>query len=386
MNDNAQFTIHSSQLRKVFIKVFLHCALCTVNCALSLWAESDKIAEYLSVLGSDTLEVYQKQAKESLIKMGPEILPLLEEAYAKSSPDKQAVLLEVAGEVKSLASVPFLMKAAQTGAVVPQCRALEALGKIGDPQAVPLLMERLQHENPSIRCFAIWSLGEMGSQTAVGRLRALLQRKESLYPTVAAIDALGKIGDKEAAGDILPYLKHSELQVRYVAAIALGNLQEKSTVSPLFGALDVEPDYEVQEVMVKALGKIGGQEVLARFMEMFKSRSSLPRRHLAGQGLATIGLPAVDYVRQCLREQDWEIQLSAIKLLGELRAKDAVPELLKTLESSNKSLQLAAIVALGQCDDPRALEPLSRIKESGDALLQDTASEVMAKIISSGGR
>lgn len=345
----------------------------------------DSFAERLNGLASDTLPAYQEQAKESLAAMGPETLVRLITAYSKSSPSQREGILEVVGRRRQAQGCSFLMQALRTGARREQCRAMEALARIGCQESSPLILEKVNSSDVSLRCFAIWSCGELGSRAAVPRLRQILRETRDFYPVVSALDALGKIGDKQAVPDITPFLKHQELQVRYTAALALGNLEDSGAVEPLFEAMDREPDFEVQEVLAESLGNIGGRDVLARFITLFRSRNSLPRRHLAAKGLAKIGLPAVDYLRECLRDPDWEIQLASIKLLGEMNAQAAVPDLIRVLEGSNKSLQLAAAVALGQMEDARALAALEMVKASGDALLQDTAQDAITRILGKTG-
>ena len=76
--------------------------------------------------------------------------------------------------------------------------ALQILARIGDPAAVPGVLPLIRHPQLNIAQSAIEALGRLRSREAVPELLALLGGE--LWLQLAAIDALGAIGDPVAVG------------------------------------------------------------------------------------------------------------------------------------------------------------------------------------------
>ena len=76
--------------------------------------------------------------------------------------------------------------------------------------------------------------------------------------------------------------------------------------------------------------------------------------------LSNIGATTVPYVIEVLKKKDinFESRTLACNLLGDLKAKEAVPALVKTLKDKSYTVRIAACQALGKIADPAAVKPL----------------------------
>jgi HEAT repeat protein len=87
---------------------------------------------------------------------------------------------------------------------------------------------------------------------------------------VSAIFAMGRNADYRWISHIIEELDNDNAELRFEAARACGELEAKEAVSKLAVILDEDPDVEVQEMAVWALGRIGGdmaREVLELCLE-----------------------------------------------------------------------------------------------------------------------
>ena len=145
-------------------------------------------------------------------------------------------------------AVPILANALKSHNRDLRQAAAEAFGRFGDQNAVEYLVEALMDEDQYVREAALYALNLLNWKPAndaeVVRKAVILQRWETavLFDTLAfeplilvlnsdnpetctaAIEALGKIGDKRAIEPLVIMLQHPTKVVRTAAAIALRTL------------------------------------------------------------------------------------------------------------------------------------------------------------------
>ncbi|MBZ2165943.1 HEAT repeat domain-containing protein [Methanobacterium spitsbergense] len=155
-------------------------------------------------------------------------------------------------------------------------RASEILYRIGKPAVIPLI-QALRDEDRYLRCGAADSLGKIGDERAVNPLINALKDKDS-YIRLEAAKALDKIGWKSKGGQenvyyliaktkwievskignlavfpLIQTLKYGELDLRFNAAEALGEIGDERALEPLKQSLKDENEdvrKKVSEVMV----------------------------------------------------------------------------------------------------------------------------------------
>jgi HEAT repeat protein len=142
--------------------------------------------------------------------------------------------------------------------------AATMLGRLGDPQTMAPLLNALQDENRGVRSAAATALGEIGDPGAVEALLTTLHKadeghevhdrsedayeEEGMVPIghdinwvkIAAIEALGKIGDARVVEDLLRLLHDEDPWIRQEAAEAVGLVGSLEVLETLLYRLDID--------------------------------------------------------------------------------------------------------------------------------------------------
>ncbi|MBA7629782.1 hypothetical protein ES703_37286 [subsurface metagenome] len=135
------------------------------------------------------------------------------------------------------------------------------LGILGDERAVPALIEATWDE--TINYQAAMSLGQIGDKSAVPALRAMLERLNKPFPRLFAGYGLAMLSDEEGLKVVIDTLNNREQQwvIRRHAIEALGKLGDKQAVPHLIVVLkDDHPNIRVSAA--RALGAIGDASAL----------------------------------------------------------------------------------------------------------------------------
>ncbi len=107
--------------------------------------------------------------------------------------------------------------------------ALQSLSRIGDSQAGPAILPLLGHADPNVTQAAIEAAGRLRLREAVSTLCWLLQG--DLWVQLAAIVALGEIGQPEAVGPLMKFVPDSVLAE--AAVHALRRIAAPDSLEPL---------------------------------------------------------------------------------------------------------------------------------------------------------
>lgn len=185
--------------------------------------------------------------------------------------------------------------------------------------SAPRLVNALGDVNPDVRAAAASALAEIGGPSVVGLLTAALgdTRREV---RLAASRAMVRIGEP-ALQPLIEALRHPEANVREAAAVALGEMRETTGVRPL----------------VKALA----------------DTEDLVRR-AASVGLTEIGSPAVPVLIEAVKD-DGEVPVvrsSAARILGQMRAVEAIEALIGRFKDKDAGVRTAAVVAVKSIGGP----------------------------------
>ena len=143
-------------------------------------------------------------------------------------------------------------------------RAADALSKVGAEvaeRACPALRGLLSDDNPDVRYTAALALGELKDKQSVEALVDQVEGDGHPMPRQAAVIALGMIGDPRATKALTEALRSAPPDVRFQATTSLAQVNPKSAVGPLHRALKDE-DPEVRGSAIAALGDIGDPKVV----------------------------------------------------------------------------------------------------------------------------
>jgi HEAT repeat protein len=132
--------------------------------------------------------------------------------------------------------------------------ALQVLSRIGDPSAAPAVVPLVNHSDLNVAQSAVEALGQLRNREAVPTLLGLLERE--LWLQLAAIDALGALGDPRAVGPLVALVPDSV--VAEPAVQALQRLRAPESLEPLLARLPVIAERTLRDSLLLAIGVVIG--------------------------------------------------------------------------------------------------------------------------------
>lgn len=207
----------------------------------------------------------------------------------------------------------------------------------------------LAHREPLRRAKAAGELGELRRTQGV---EALLLAAGAGEPDrtvrLAAVEAIGWVGQKDCALPIAARLHDPAAEVRIAAARVLGRLGNREATEPLIGALE-DPDEHLRAAAAAALGWLRDERGLEPLIRALGDHRGKVRAAAGG----------------------------ALGLLGE---KAAVAPLIRALKDSDPLVRYLAAGALGRLGDRRAAGPLETLRKDPDPSVRKAAQSALTKL------
>ncbi|MCU0631546.1 MAG: HEAT repeat domain-containing protein [Methanolinea sp.] len=234
---------------------------------------------------------------------------------------------------------------------------------------VPALKERrdfggltsaLRHRDPGVQWKAAQALGDLGSEGLDYLIEALGTRNKEAR--LGIIEALGMIGDNRALDPLIRQMGDRSNEVRWEAALALGEIGDHAAIPALRKALEDEDKY-VRYGAALSLQKLSWQPV-NESDEAFLLVGMQDWERLEGHGP-----DAVQALGNALRDQDRNVRLQAVRALGVLRAREAIPILYRSTRDPDEEVRWEAVQAAPSCGLPmrflpRALARRPRVRKN----------------------
>ncbi len=146
--------------------------------------------------------------------------------------------------------------------------ATDALGDLGDKEAAPFMAQMLSDPDAGVRREAIDSFADWGQKEASPLIAQMLGDSDENVRREALV-ALGTLGAGEAGSEIAQLLSDPSERVREQAADVLGRLKSREGSSALLQALN-DPNNEVRGEAIASLGEIGAVEALPYLRDMYQ--------------------------------------------------------------------------------------------------------------------
>ncbi len=276
------------------------------------------------------------------------------------------------------------------------------IGELRYAKATPDLIDKLQKDaDPEVRSACAYALGNIGAKFAVGPLQEVMENgKEEMPVRLAAAVALGQMGNEQGIKFLIDQLKSSDEKVRaaavealrtigkpatrllieaaqskdslqrWGAVAALGETGDPKAVPILLKALRDE-DENVRAVAAASLGKLRYARAAHQLVQALADKSERVQAH-AEWALENIGERAIPAIMDGAKRT--ATKLRAFRLLGRLKAREAVPLLIEGLKDRKPEIRSMAAWALGEIGDRRAVSALERA-------LEDKAPEVRREAV-----
>ncbi|MBF0482203.1 MAG: HEAT repeat domain-containing protein [Desulfovibrionaceae bacterium] len=241
--------------------------------------------------------------------------------------------------------------------------AMDILREVGS-QDFPALVDLLHDQDADIRIFTADILGSSRNVMAVAPLCEALLKDPEVNVRYQAAVSLGELARREAAKCLNKALGDEEW-VQFAVIEALAKIRDESSVGALLGALNTATDL-VASMIVDALGQIGNIKAVALLLRRMDS-SPTPLRNkivmavvniLGGKSLNLLTLKERDsfgdYLLAALADEDEAIQDAAMEGLAHLGGDEASAKLLDLAgsldpDSGQERLERAinALVSIG---------------------------------------
>jgi hypothetical protein len=231
-----------------------------------------------------------------------------------------------------------------------------ALKAAGD---LPGLVRLLHDRDPDIQWQAADALGSLGPPA----LPLLIQELDSphIAARIGAVEALGSIRDPRAVRHVLDVMEHDRnIEVRWVAALALGNIGDPAAIPPLLVALHDRERY-IRSSAAMALERLGW---------IPKDKTEIAYRAIAVQdweGVKRLGTAATGPLTERLSDPDPKTRALVIDLLGIIGDPRAQQACEAGLQDPDEGVRWASVITAKKCRVPVAQIPwgISRRRRTG---------------------
>ena len=253
------------------------------------------------------------------------------------------------------------------------------LGQWGTAQVREPLIALLKDPLPSLRAAAARGLGWPGNREAVASLRERAEAPgEAAVVQVAALEALGKIGDPSVRDLLLGASQDPDPSVRGAAlwGVTLGALVDsRDRVTLLIRlAQDEALDLQLRAQAIQTLAVLEDRSAIPLFLRILEHgpRIAIPLPSAS---------PSQQEIMALRYRQIRDLRAWAAKALGDLGERGALPLLLHSAEDSNDFfLRLVSVQALAPLRAPEALPVLERRLEDPFPLIRVSALTALVAI------
>jgi len=213
--------------------------------------------------------------------------------------------------------------------------------------AVPLLVEMLKSSNIGVQESSDNALRKIGGKEVVSGVIPLL-RSDDAPVRNGAMDILRALGSQELQS-IIPLLKEEDVDIRIFATDILGSAGNIMAVAPLCEALLKDPEVNV--------------------------------RYQAAVSLGDLGLPeAAKCLNQAMRDEEW-VQYSVIEALAKIRHASSIDAMVKAMSHSSELVVSMIIDALGDMGNVKAVSLLLGRMETSPTALRNKIVKAIVKIL-----
>ena len=338
--------------------------------------------------GNETLirEAAFAAGHDKIVETVPRLVKLVESSSLGVQEAAEAALRNIRGAETVRALAPLL----RSDDAPVRNISMDVLRQIGvDDMAT--LSDLLRDEDADIRIFTADIMGSTASAMAVQPLCDALLKDSEVNVRYQAAMSLGNIGLAEAVPALNQAMQDEEW-VQFAVIEALTKLRAESSVAALINALDTSTDL-VASMIVEALGAFGNIKAVPMLAKHLED-SSIPQRNKILQAiikiLGTKSLPLFyakdkdkfrEYFLIALEDEDPDVQdaaMSGLASVGGDAASEAVIRLARTLDPERDSNRLSTCFdTLTQIGYSPALEQLLREKDDYPA---NVAVEVLSRI------
>lgn len=294
--------------------------------------------DYLALLSSDNKEIVRESAfragEDNCVEAVPKLAELLKTNHLGIQEAVDSSLRKIGGRETVAAVIPLL----RSDEAPVRNLAMDILREVGN-QDMPSLIDLTQDEDPDIRIFVADILGSTGSILAVHPLCEALLKDPEVNVRYQAAVSLGELGMEEATPCLNKAINDEEW-VQYSVIEALTKIGHTSSVDALVKALDGASDL-VASMIIDSLGEMGNVKAVTMLLRRIADAPTALRNKivkaivkiLGGKSLTLLSDDERErfrrYLLVALQDEDEEIQDAAIQGLAYVGGEEASSGILK---------------------------------------------------------
>ncbi len=197
------------------------------------------------------------------------------------------------------------------------------------------------------RLILIEAAGEIQMEESVSVLLRILKEERNLQAIKAIIDSLGMIGDPISVEAVSEYLYSNSREITIAAVTALGRIGDAAAVNKLYDRLGGETDLDL--LILDTISNLQISEAYERLNDILSSEF-VHLRTAAKKKLVAIGSMSVRLMIKNLSHSDPDIIIHSLNVLGDLGDSAAIQPIRKLLfnEPKDPNIRFAAYETLGR--------------------------------------
>ncbi len=221
-------------------------------------------------------------------------------------------------------------------------------------KAVRPLLHFLKNKNEKFRGEIEANLIEIGNKTSYPFVQALNDKDKFIQAEAARI--LGIIGDTKSVEPLIALLNNEDKYILWYTIETLGNLGDPKAVEPLIKILNSKiPGVNFRSAA--SLGKIGDIRAMEPLIQALKDAEEYAKKYFY-EALNKLGKLNLNYFIQALNDDNKDIRLNSVSILGNSKSETVVEPLIKLLNDKDSDIRASAIGALGEIGNKKAIEPI----------------------------
>ncbi|MBT8762667.1 HEAT repeat domain-containing protein [Desulfohalobiaceae bacterium Ax17] len=350
-------------------------------------AEREKFNEYLLVALDDDEEEIQDAAISGLSFVGDKratkkILALA----AKLDPDKDHErLMKIIAALEGIGINEELVSGLKSDHDPQVIICIKVLGRIGGKEAARLLMDIFWEKHRDIQRELSLVLMNIAGHEARDFFVHVLEKHTDGDVIKCALKFLGqKLRDEQVVDKLFEFLDHPWDDVKEAALDAILGIGGEKVLAK-FKQMFSSPDPMYRLMAVYGFGKLGARECLEELKQALEDEVPDVRK-IALEAIASVCEErngVLEIISDKLYDENREVRLTLVELMGKCSHKESIPYLLEALEDEDDWVKVRALEALGLRKVKEALPPIINLLQSPSELVRIKAIEALGEI---GGR
>ena len=285
--------------------------------------------------------------------------------------------------------------------------SLTKLKKLKDPKCIPSLVEALKIDGAH-RSDVAYLLGELGDKTVVPALIAGIdfavgagrdkESKNKNRANAKIAESLGKLGDPSAVSPLVKMLRSRDQYVALAAVRALGTLKSPKAVDKLIDVIDTNDNNFMIKNAIMSLGEIADPKAVPVLIKMMFVEKGVSFYRESSYALFLIGEPAVQPLLDAYAGKNDEVNKLQLDpavapakiavVLGDIGDKRGVPVVRKIANFPDDKSAMGmgplaranAMRALGLIGDKAAVPELKKDIHTIDVSVREFPTEALGLI------